>query len=315
VFRWTIGLLVGASLFAADAKLELRGRINSEVSDHWFQVTVFGVESTFRDSTPISPNGEFRFPSLTPGNYTIAVVGESSGEVRRTVVVSAANADRDGIVHTTVPFSRSEATVGGNSVVSVRQILIPKTAATWYASAQKHLSQHDAAGATHDLQQALRVDPGYSAAWNALGVVSAQSGNDTEAERDFRKALESEPGSFEPAINLGAILLKRGANQEALVYNLDAVKARPDDIQANAQLGMTYFQHGDFELAERYLIATKKLDPANFSQPQLFLAEIYRRRGDRLGVIRELQELLEYRSEGPSAEAIRRELRKLQSGD
>ncbi|MGH9594629.1 MAG: tetratricopeptide repeat protein, partial [Bryobacteraceae bacterium] len=256
----------------------------------------------------------FRFRSLPPGNYTLAVTAEALHEIRRTVVVSAALADRDGIIHVTVPFSFEEAFDNGSGVVSVQQLMIPKKASAWYADAQKRLVERDAAGAVHDLQQAVDLAPQFSAAWNALGVICFQNDDDLEAERFFRRALQADPGSFDAIVNLGGVLLKKGWNGEALVYNLGAVELRPKDALANAQLGMTYFQHGDFDRAEPYLLATAKLDPAHFSQPQLFLAEIYARRGDRSGAIRELEELLALRPDGPSAETIRRELHKLQGG-
>jgi len=314
VLRGTLIVLVATNLFAADHGLELRGQISGLDSGRWFQVTVFGVESPYRDSAPVSSGGEFRFRSLAPGNYTVAVAGET-GEVRRTVVVSAALAGSDGVIHTKIPFTMAEASQNGSGVVSVRQLAIPKKANALYADAQKRLANRDAAGAVEDLQRAVKIAPEFSAGWNALGVISFQGGDNAASEQFFRRALEAEPGAFEPAVNLGGILLKKGSNQEALVYNLGAVQARPEDALANAQLGMTYFQHGDFALAERYLIAAKKLDPAHFSQPQLFLAEIYVRRGDRNRAAKELEELLVLRPDGPSAETIRREQRKLQASD
>ena len=199
----TIAILATSTVFAANHELELRGQISGADSRPLAPVTVFGVQTSYKDSVPVSSSGEFRFRSLAPGDYTIAVVGEGSAEVRRTVVVSAALADRDGVVHTTIPFVPNDTSVNGSGTVSVRQLLTSRTASTWYADAQKRLAQHDAAGATHDLQQALRVDPEYSEAWNAMGVISAQNGNDADAEKYFRKALESEPGAFEPSINLG----------------------------------------------------------------------------------------------------------------
>jgi Tfp pilus assembly protein PilF len=301
--------------FAADAKLELRGRISGAETGRWFQVTVFSVESPYKDSEPVSSDGEFRFRSLTPGNYTVAVTGKDSSEIRRTVVVSAALADREGVIRTTIPYTSTQASNNGSGIVSVQQLALPKKASAWYADAQKRLADHDAAGATRDLMQAVELAPEYSAAWNALGVISFQSGDDLEAERFFRRAMQSDPGSFEASVNLGGVLLKKGWNGEALIYNQIAAQSRPQDALANAQLGMTYFQHGDFEQAERYLIAAKKLDPAHFTQPQLFLAEIFIRRGDRAGAARELEELLLLRPDSPTAETIRRELRKLQDGD
>ena len=72
---------------------------------------------------------------------------------------------------------------------------------------------------------------------------------------------------------------------EAWKYNVYAVLVRPADALANAQLGMTYFGLGKWDLAEKHLVTARQIDPAHFSHPQLFLAEIHLRRGDRHAVV------------------------------
>jgi tetratricopeptide (TPR) repeat protein len=96
-----------------------------------------------------------------------------------------------------------------------------------------------------------------------------------------------------------------------LLFNRRAVEDRPDDALANAQLGMTYFKLDQFDQAEQYLLAAERLDPAHFSQPQLFLAEIYVRRGNRSAAIRELRDLLALRPDGPLSDRIRHDLAQL----
>ena len=61
------------------------------------------------------------------------------------------------------------------------------------------------------------------------------------------------------------------------------------------------FRSGRFTEAEPYLAAAKRLDPANQTQPQLFLAEIYRQRGEAAAAIRELQELAALRPDTAAA--------------
>jgi tetratricopeptide (TPR) repeat protein len=117
--------------------------------------------------------------------------------------------------------------------------------------------------------------------------------------------------AFEPLVNLGGVLLKKNAPVDALLFNQRAVEGRPKDALANAQLGMTYFQLQDFDRAEQYLLEAQRLDPAQFSQPQLFLAEIYARRGNRSAAIRELEDLLAIRPDGPLSDRIRSNLAQL----
>src|SRR5579862_320608 len=98
------GLLVTATAFAADERLELHGHVELDVPGSFsapysnLQVTVFGVESAFSDTAVLGPGGEFRFRGLTPGNYTVAIVRRGIGELRRTVFVSHGVADRNGTV-------------------------------------------------------------------------------------------------------------------------------------------------------------------------------------------------------------------------
>ena len=108
-------------------------------------------------------------------------------------------------------------------------------------------------------------------------------------------------------MNLGGVLLKKAtlnkqAPTEALPFNQRAVQDRPEDALANAQLGMNYFKLDQFDQAEQYLLAAKRLDPAQFYQPQIFLAEIYARRGNRKAAIKELERT-------PAAEADSAEAR------
>jgi Tfp pilus assembly protein PilF len=319
VFRTALAVLLGSTvLSAADrsptpiTSLELQGKITGATSRRSLRVNLFGVETPYVESTEVNRAGEFRFHSLAPGNYTVAVVRKGLGEVRRTIVVSPAVADPSGVVHATIPYSSAEAAANPTgSIVSVQQLSIPGNASSKYADAQKRLALRDPEGAVRFLQEAVAIAPQFSTAWNALGVIAFQTGDDDRAETLFRKALDSDPGAFEPLVNLGGVLLKKKDAAGALPFNQRAVQDRPEDALANAQLGMTYFKLNQFDQAEQYLLAAKRLDPAHFTQPQLFLADIYARRGNRTAAILELEDLLAIRPDGPLSGAIRQDITEL----
>jgi len=305
-------------LFAADrntapvTNLDLQGKITGAGSLRSLRVSLFGVETPYVESTEVNRAGEFRFRSLAPGDYTVAVVRNGLGEVRRTVVVSASVADPSGVVHATIPYTSSEAAANPNGgVVSVHQLSIPGIASARYSDAQKRLAAHDPEGAVHILEEAIAIAPQFSTAWNALGVISFQTGDDDRAETLFRKAFAADPDAFEPLVNLGGVLLKKNAAAEALPFNQRAVQDRPEDALANAQLGMNYFKLDQFDQAEQYLLAAKRLDPAQYYQPQIFLAEIYTRRGNRKAAIQELEDVLAIRPDGPLSPSIRHNLAQL----
>ena len=312
MFRTALAVVATSTvLFAADRRplpvsnLDLQGKITGATSLRSLRVNLFGVEIPYVESAEVNRGGEFRFRSLVPGNYTVAVVRNGLGEVRRTVVISASVADPSGVVHATIPYTSGEAAANPNGgVVSVHQLSIPANASAKYADARKRLAAHDPEGAVRTLEEAVSLAPGFSAAWNALGVIAFQTGDDDRAEAHFRKALDADPGAFEPLVNLGGVLLKKAtlkkqAPAEALPFNQRAVRDRPEDALANAQLGMNYFKLDQFDQAEQYLLAAKRLDPAQFYQPQIFLAEIYTRRGNRKAAIKELEDVLAAPSRWP----------------
>jgi len=74
---------------------------------------------------------------------------------------------------------------------------------------------------------------------------------------------------------------------------------------------MNYFKLDQLDQAEQYLLAAKRLDPAQYYQPQIFLADIYTRRGNRRAAIRELQDVLALRPDGPLSDSIRHNLAQL----
>jgi Flp pilus assembly protein TadD len=319
VFRTALAaLVISTGLFAADrspaaiTSLDLQGKITGTGSLRSLRVNLFAVETPYAESSEVNRSGEFRFRSLAPGNYTVAVVRKDLGEVRRTVVISPAVADPSGVVHTTIPYTSAEAAsnpTGG--VVSVHQLSIPGNAAAKYADAQKRLAVHDPQGAVRALEESVALAPEFSTAWNALGVIAFQTGDDERAEILFRKAIAADPDSFEPLVNLAGVLLKKNASAEALPFNQRAVRDRPEDALANAQLGMNYFKLDQFDQAEQYLQAAKRLDPAHFTQPQVFLADIYARRGNRRAAIKELEDVLALRPDGPLSDRIRHNLAQL----
>ena len=124
-------------------------------------------------------------------------------------------------------------------------------------------------------------------------------------EECFREALAQDPEVYEALVNLGGVLVTRHKLNEAWDYNLHAVLLRPNDALANSQLGMTYFELGKPDLAEKYFRKAVEIDPAHFSHPQLFLAEIHLQREDRSAAVADLESFLTHHPDWPQAAVMR----------
>ena len=307
-----IFVLAAAAFGIQPARFDLRGRILPEARA---AVSLHGATTPFTSSAISDARGRFQFRDLLAGDYTVVVFVPGRGEARQTVEVGPSLAGKKGAVEVTLelPDSKFEFqdSMRRQATVSARQLSIPDEAVRQYQEAQKRLAARDSTGAVSHLQQAVEAAPQFSAAWNNLGTIAYQTGQFAEAEKDFRQALKADPGAFEPLVNLGGVLVTLQKRDEALRYNLYAVLTRSNDALANSQLGMSYFSVGNLDLAEKYLTIAKKIDPAHFSHPQLMLAEIHLRRGERAAAIEELEDFLRRHPDAPEAARIRSSLHKL----
>lgn len=97
---------------------------------------------------------------------------------------------------------------------------------------------HDAAAA-HYLEKALLIDPSYTNAIMALGVLHAHAGKLDEAISTLTKAVELDPSNPLAHQNLGGCLLKRGDFEKAEEHFRTSLKAEPTNIQSQLGLGQT----------------------------------------------------------------------------
>jgi tetratricopeptide (TPR) repeat protein len=312
--RTLLALPMCAALACAAAspdRLDLIGEVTG-AGRSVLRVTLFAVDRPYTASTETDFLGEFRFHALAPGNYTVSVLKNSLGATRRTVVVSPSLADEKGVVRVTIDYNPAEAAGVSGGVISKNSLSIPQRARNKYSESQKQLARQDVEGAKRSLHAALDLAPQFTQAWNALGMIAYQTHDLPEAERDFRTAIAAEPSAFEPSANLAGVLLSEGKFQEALDVNKRALAERPADALANVQAGIAYFALGDYDRAEPALLQALHTDPAHFSKPQLFLADIYLRRGDGQAALRALQDYVARHPDADDAERQRQRIQKLQ---
>ena len=275
-------------------------------------VSIFRVASPFSATTLTEEDGRFTFKKLEPGAYTVSVFIPAQGEARQTIEVGPGTADARQRVVLTIHLKDSDFVYADPTrrrhSVSARQLSIPDKAIHEYEEAQKDLARHDPDAATRHLERAVELAPQFATAWNNLGTIAYQTQKYTRAEECFRTALEQDPSAYEPLVNLGGVLINLRKLEEAYDFNLHAVLTRPNDALANAQLGMTYFGLNTMDLAEKYLRRASQIDPAHFSHPQLFLAEIHLRQGDTRAAAADLEEFLKYHPDWPHAARMREQI-------
>jgi tetratricopeptide (TPR) repeat protein len=284
---------------------ELTGRVEPPAA---VSVFLHGATAPFESSTVSAADGRFRFGKLAAGTYTLAIANAA-----QTIELGPGTVDSKGHLDVVIRIERDriERDLSASATVSVTVLSIPERATKEYEEARRCLSRRDSACASIHLQHAVEMAPRFAAAWNELGVLAYQTRRYGEAEANFRRALDAGPEAFEPLVNLGGVLLNLGRPREALLYNQRAVSRRPNDALANSQLGLSYFDLNDAEQAEHYLKMAIQLDPAHFSHPQLVLADIYVRRGDRAAAVETLRGFLKQHPDSPETPGVRERIAEL----
>ncbi len=291
---WTVPCLCTAalSLVAAAPNYAIRGQLNPPQARA--TVVLSAVDGPFMVNTASDTRGRFRFKGVQAGEYTICVFAPGFGESLQTVELAPERMGTGRSTDLTIRLNSTE-TAGPESsdqyTVSVRGLAIPPAAQREVAEALKLLARKDIAAATRRFQRAVEIAPQYSAALNSLGTIAYHEGKFEVAEAYFRRAHENDPTAFDPGANLGGVLLNLGKYDDALPFNAAAAHERPQDALANSQMGLNYYLLGKLEDAIRYLKEAERIDPAHFTHPQKYLAEIYLRLSNRKAAAAELEDL------------------------
>ena len=295
-------------LLAPPVNFAVEGKVEPA---HLASVTLYGATTPFTVSALSDGSGRFRFKNLESGTYTLSVFVPNFGEQRRTIVLSPSTTDAKGRLRVSFTLDQTRVRPDASSVISMRQLSIPDKAKDEYREAQKDLSRRDIEPAVAHLEKAVEIAPQYSEAWNHLGTIAYQTQKYERAEKMFLRALQADEAAYAPLVNLGGVLLNLGRPDEAWSYNVHAVLREPRDALAQSQLGMTYLTLGKLELAEQHLKEAIKLDPAHFSHPQISLAEVHLRRGEKRKAADTLENFLEQNPDHPNAIKMREGIEKL----
>jgi tetratricopeptide (TPR) repeat protein len=198
-----------------------------------------------------------------------------------------------------------------NAAVPAMELAIPSAATSEYERAQRALTTHQISRAEELLRKAVAIAPQYAIAWNSLGTIAYQSQRYLEAEACFREALKHQPDAYPPLVNLGGALTAQRKYEESLAVNSQAARIRPDDALAQSQLGSSYFFLNRLDEAEEHFRRAKAIDPAHFSLPQVYLFEIYLRRGRKEDAASEITDFLRLHPDSHLVPELRRALQDL----
>ena len=211
----------------------------------------------------------------------------------------------------TITLTR-EFTARGTAVSATGKSAPPGAAEHWIKAGEE-LSAQRPDRAQRQLEEAVRIYPGFAAAWYWLGTLQLRS-NPGEGQACLQKAAASDPSFVSPHQQLAAFAVEKQDWQDALRSVADYLKLDP---KGNREIwyysAVSNFQLGKLTAAELDANRLLAMDPLhNVRNGEQLLAAILARKADYPDAITHLRHCLSYIPEGPDAELLKSQIAQLE---
>lgn len=160
----------------------------------------------------------------------------------------------------------------------------PTTAIYHYWLARIDYDERRYASAAAALKRAIDLDPGFTKAYDNLGLALEATGDFEEALKNYGAAVtlnrKSPQPSLWPPLNRGNLLSRLGRYDEAAESLKEALRYGPKFAQAHFRLGFVFDKLGKEADAIAELRQAAALDPT-YADPLYALGRLYYRQGDK----------------------------------
>jgi len=190
---------------------------------------------------------------------------------------------------------------------------VPANAAEHWRKAGEEMLADRPDRARPQLEEAVRIDPGFAEAWYRLGTLQLQS-NPREAQICLRKAAVADPAFVSPYEQLAALAVQQQDWQGALQRLNQYLQLDPQGTRHIWYYSaLSNFQLGNIEAAEASANKLLTMDPLhNTRNGEQLLAVILARKADYLGALAHLRHCLSYIPQGPDAELVKAQIAQLE---
>lgn len=200
------------------------------------------------------------------------------------------------------------------SLVSVTNLLVPKSARKSAENARKAAQKQNPAQAEALFKSAIQEYPKFAEAWFDLGSLYETRGRTDEALDAYREAMKADALYLKPYIRL-AQLAAAGQNWREASDLVD--KALELDsfniVEAYLVSALAHYNLSELELSEKRARQGLRMDVSHrFPQLSLILANICAVRKDYDGYVHELKNYLKLAPHAPDASLVRARVQKLE---
>ena len=198
--------------------------------------------------------------------------------------------------------------------VSATTAAAPPDALKKFEKARSEAMNNNPDGAQHDLQKAVQIDPKFAEAWYQLGKLQQQS-KPEDALASFEKAIAADPQFVSPYQPMAELAASQKKWQEAADATDSYLKLDPKGTAPIWYLNAVgKFNTGNKDAAEASARKALAMDPRHtqVQNTEPFLAIILASKGELEECLDHLRNSLTYIPSGPSADAIKQNIAKVE---
>jgi tetratricopeptide (TPR) repeat protein len=188
---------------------------------------------------------------------------------------------------------------------------VPKPALVHYDKAVELAKKGDHTKAIEELKLAIKEYPSFALAFNELGVQYLKLNQLQDADEAFQNALKLNPDAVVALINRGIAIFMMKRYGDAVPILREALAKNDQSAVGHYFLGQALAGLGQFEEAEKELLASLDLGKEQMKEAHRLLAIIYTSRGAKTQAAKQLEAYLKLAPNAPDAEKLRATIRQL----
>ena len=292
----------------AQAHFQVVGDVVTDSVHRLERAEIESIDRRFVDYTDIDADGKFVFKNVPEGLYKVMVSFDGGLDEQRSIEVRSSLADQRGRVPVQIEIKNTSAEE--QFTVSVANLSVSPKAIDELRRASE--AKGDVEEARRHLEKAIEISPNFEEALNNLGTYYYRDGLFDKAASLFERAVRANPNSFVAQVNLGGALVSLGDYQRAVAENAKALSMRPDSSLALSQMGQALFHLMRYDEALPHLEKAQRIDPASFTLPGIFIAQIYEIQGRKDAAIAEYKEFLRVHPGHPDSAVVEHRLGELE---
>ena len=202
---------------------------------------------------------------------------------------------------------------GARKEVAAEENKAPSKARKEFEAGLKAMQANQLPAAEQHLSAAIDAFPGYTRAFNALGVVQMKLGEKEKGVASFQNALDLHPDYAEALVNLARVRIQEKNRAEAEKLLGRAIASDPDSADALVLLANLQFEQGRYDEAAATATKVHQLRGGDqgYAVAHYIAANSYARRQDDSQALAEYTIFLKEQPSGALADKARAEYKTL----